>query len=83
MSVAAGDELSACECPVCFSLLIGDRSPMSLPCGHTLCMLCLNELAEQHRDNMACPMCRKLIQPHSVHCNVTLKNLIGMFKLHE
>lgn len=81
-------ELSACECPVCFSLLVGDRSPMSLPCGHTLCRQCLGLVQlpkkEQgvHRENgFPCPMCRKLIQPESVSCNITLKKLIGMFQL--
>ena len=78
-----GGELSACECPVCFCTLVGDRSPMSLSCGHTLCRLCLSALADKvQRDTkettFPCPICRKLIQLQSVSCNVTLKNLIGM-----
>ena len=78
---SASAELSACECPVCFSLLIGDRSPMSLPCGHTLCRLCLAQLTSKQGEGptFPCPMCRKGVQPQSVFCNVTLKNLIGMF----
>lgn len=32
------EDLSACECPVCFLVLNPTtHEPMSMPCGHTLC----------------------------------------------
>ncbi len=72
-------ELSACECPVCFHLLTGERSPLSLPCGHTLCKVCVEQLTAQGAavDTFPCPLCRKLIKTESISLNLTLKNLIG------
>ena len=75
---AADKELSACECPVCFSLLVGARIPMSLSCGHTLCKVCIAELGVGGRQaSFPCPICRKSINVGSVTVNVTLRNLIG------
>ena len=82
--------LSACECPICFSLLNGERVPMSLPCGHTVCQLCINDLLVTVRGNrkggegdesnvFPCPLCRKLIHRDSISLNVTLKDLIGRY----
>jgi len=75
-------ELSACECPVCFLLLENERVPMSLPCGHTLCQVCLDAIVnEENRKNanttFSCPLCRKMTSREIVSKNITLKNLIG------
>ena len=80
MSSSSTRELSACECPVCFLLLSGGRDPLSLPCGHTLCKVCVEQLRVQGSlvvDTFHCPLCRKLIKYESVSLNVTLKSLIG------
>ena len=75
-------ELSACECPVCFFLLENERVPMSLPCGHTLCQVCLDAivtktLKENADESLSCPLCRKITRREMVSKNITLKNLIG------
>ncbi len=78
--MAALKDLSACECPVCFSFLTGERAPMSLPCGHTVCQLCIAALkvgGHGGTSTLSCPMCRKVVQEKSISLNVTLKNLIG------
>lgn len=83
VAVDAVRELSACECPVCFCLLTGQKAPMSLPCGHTLCKVCISQLTEKMKgvaavsNGFPCPMCRKFIQEESVSLNVTLRDLIG------
>jgi len=76
------DGLSACECPVCFNLLGSDRPPMSMPCGHTLCHTCVEDLAgparkEQRARTFRCPLCREWVNRESVMLNVTLRDLIG------
>ena len=74
-------ELSACECPICFSYLVGNKTPMFLPCGHTLCSVCVAKMKEKRKEghqSFPCPICRKLIREDSVSLNVTLKNLIGV-----
>lgn len=77
--MTAVGESSACECPICFLLLTRGRNPMSLPCGHTICRLCLDELTiKSEQDEFTCPLCRKVIHAQSVSLNVTLKKLIGM-----
>lgn len=84
MDVSDSDfsELSACECPVCFFLLEDDRVPMSLPCGHTLCRVCLSSILEKNAGhNFRCPLCRKDVQTSAVSTNITLKNLIGKLLL--
>ena len=32
------------ECPICFNPYSELCKPMNIPCGHTLCMLCLQRL---------------------------------------
>ena len=80
LKMSSSRELSACECPVCFYFLTGERSPQSLPCGHTLCKVCTGQLTAAEGRGVGmfhCPLCRKVIKTESVSLNVTLKNLIG------
>ncbi|XP_050739112.1 uncharacterized protein LOC127009801 [Eriocheir sinensis] len=45
------------ECPVCLTGYDGTvQRPRTLPCGHTVCTLCIDQLEEQGR--VACPECR-------------------------
>ncbi|XP_050739122.1 uncharacterized protein LOC127009804 [Eriocheir sinensis] len=45
------------ECPVCLTGYDGTvQRPRNLPCGHTVCTLCIDQLEEQGR--VACPECR-------------------------
>ena len=71
--------LSACECPVCFNLLGTGRPPMSMPCGHTLCHLCVEQLSSGGGKGapFRCPLCREWVNWEAVILNVTLRDLIG------
>ena len=46
------------ECPVCFEKMC---QPKLLPCGHTFCIDCLNQIAQNNRqrNKIDCPNCRK------------------------
>lgn len=44
---------AALKCEICVS---ADRSHVMVPCGHTLCAVCLNSLSRN-----SCPFCRKAI----------------------
>lgn len=35
-----------CQCPLCFEAYETERKPKMLPCGHTICELCVGELRE-------------------------------------
>lgn len=52
-SLVASIEGSQLECSVCLSLLC---QPVSLPCGHTFCRICL--ATAQQRSRKKCPNCR-------------------------
>ncbi|XP_050739175.1 uncharacterized protein LOC127009849 isoform X2 [Eriocheir sinensis] len=48
---------SPAECPVCLAGYDDTlQRPRTLPCGHTVCTLCIDQLEEQGR--VACPECR-------------------------
>ncbi|PVD36454.1 hypothetical protein C0Q70_03438 [Pomacea canaliculata] len=42
-------------CAICTEVY---RSPRFLPCYHTFCLTCLEELAKRHRNTIPCPTCR-------------------------
>ena len=44
-------------CPLCRSLFIGPCTPKKLPCGHTVCIKCLNKYAELH--DSKCVLCSR------------------------
>ncbi|XP_050721458.1 paternally-expressed gene 3 protein-like isoform X41 [Eriocheir sinensis] len=44
------------DCPVCLTNFDIMQRPHNLPCGHTVCMLCIDKLKEQGR--VSCPECR-------------------------
>ena len=72
--------LSACECPVCFNLLGSECPPMSMPCGHTLCHPCVEQLSSagaRGAPTFRCPLCREWVNREAVILNVTLRDLIG------
>ncbi|CAI8048431.1 Probable serine/threonine-protein kinase SIS8 [Geodia barretti] len=81
--------LSACECPVCFLLLNHTtHEPMSMPCGHTLCKVCVDQLAgrasstatrggQTQRPTFQCPICRVWVNGDAVSLNVTLRDLLS------
>ena len=48
---------SGAMCPLCRSLFIGPCTPKKLPCGHTVCIKCLNKYAELH--DSKCVLCSR------------------------
>ena len=47
------------ECCICLEQfqLDGDKTPKLLPCSHTLCLQCLQQLSNG-RPSVQCPLCR-------------------------
>ncbi|PVD36447.1 hypothetical protein C0Q70_03431 [Pomacea canaliculata] len=43
-------------CPVCLEVY---RSPRFLPCHHSFCLPCLEQLAKTHGNTIPCPSCRE------------------------
>lgn len=60
------------ECPLCMKLFL---EPVSLPCGHSFCRVCLRRCFQV---NSACPMCRNvyLLEPDNLGVTITLSRLI-------
>lgn len=80
------DDLTACECPICFLELDSDkRLPVSTPCGHTFCRPCFNSLLsagqpKRQESVFCCPFCRDWVHSEAVKVNVALRQLIEQIK---
>lgn len=58
MASASKSQISSIEdvtCPICLLLLI---KPVTLPCGHELCLSCFNLNVQDGESALVCPMCR-------------------------
>ena len=54
----AGIEMSLHECPICTESFTSNRKAKVLPCGHTLCSLCIPALKTTSH---SCPICRAAV----------------------
>ena len=61
-----GKKISAIYCSKCSSRFNVDaRTPRTLPCNHTLCQRCVQEILDKSEDHLKCPICCK---QHEVPC---------------
>jgi hypothetical protein len=60
------------ECALCLSILC---EPISIPCGHSFCRVCLVKSLRRHKKR--CPSCREIchISPETASENIIIKSL--------
>ncbi|GAB2270387.1 hypothetical protein Dimus_005290 [Dionaea muscipula] len=65
------------ECPVCLQFYDGATTiPRVLPCGHSACEVCLNQLHHPHPHTIHCPACTQLVKfPHPGGASALPKNI--------
>ncbi|XP_072240720.1 E3 ubiquitin/ISG15 ligase TRIM25-like isoform X1 [Leuresthes tenuis] len=70
------------RCPICLEIL---RDPVSIPCGHTYCMVCVNNYWDQAESGQfSCPQCRETFSPRPVlRRNTVLAEVVDKLKLSE
>ncbi|KAK7891657.1 hypothetical protein WMY93_023620 [Mugilogobius chulae] len=66
--------MEALKCPVCLDLL---QNPVTIPCGHSFCMVCIESYWPEERDTFPCPQCRKRYRDRpALNKNIMLADLV-------
>uniref|UniRef100_UPI00358FDFCA E3 ubiquitin-protein ligase TRIM7-like isoform X2 n=1 Tax=Myxine glutinosa TaxID=7769 RepID=UPI00358FDFCA len=69
-----GDNLDALTCSVCLQIY---KDPVTLPCGHSFCRLCIEKCWENREENCVCPNCREVFpQKPKLKKNVTVAYMV-------
>lgn len=73
---------SELTCPICFHLFL---DPVTLPCAHSFCLVCLETLDRDKTSGSAqelcCPVCgQEHLSPESLPRNVKLKQIVENYK---
>uniref|UniRef100_A0A667X7N3 E3 ubiquitin/ISG15 ligase TRIM25-like n=1 Tax=Myripristis murdjan TaxID=586833 RepID=A0A667X7N3_9TELE len=81
MAEALPKDADALSCSVCLDLL---RSPVTLQCGHSYCMDCINGYWDQEDQEgvCSCPQCRHTFTPRpTLSRNTVLAELVGKVQM--
>ncbi|XP_027732039.1 tripartite motif-containing protein 59-like isoform X2 [Vombatus ursinus] len=69
--------LEELTCSICVEHL---KDPVSIPCGHSFCRVCITELCDYYkthvRGSVSCPICKKLFQKENISPNWVLAQLV-------
>ncbi|XP_072497640.1 uncharacterized protein [Notamacropus eugenii] len=69
--------LEELKCSICVEYL---KDPVSIPCGHSFCKVCITKLCDCHKthvqDSVSCPICKKPFQKENISPNWVLAQLV-------
>ncbi|XP_072497738.1 tripartite motif-containing protein 10-like [Notamacropus eugenii] len=69
--------LEELTCSICLDYL---KDPVSIPCHHSFCKVCITELCDCHKahvqDSVSCPICQKPFQKENISPNWVLSQLV-------
>ncbi|XP_028986612.2 tripartite motif-containing protein 16-like [Betta splendens] len=68
------------SCPVCLEIL---RDPVTVPCGHSYCLDCIEEYWDRpkQRGHSSCPQCRRVFSPRpQLSRNTVLGEVVETFQ---